>query len=68
MTTEMALEQRIRELQKRVDDLRARLPKHSVPAAMILELEALEEELADLRAQSEGNSSTSSSPAQPHNA
>ncbi len=64
----MSTEQRIRELQKRLDDLRARLPKHSVPAAMILELEAMEEELADLQAQSEGNSSTSSAPAQPRDA
>lgn len=61
----MTAEQRIRELERRLEDLRARLPKHSVPAAMILELEAMEEELAALRAQSEGNSSTSSSPAQP---
>ncbi len=64
----MTAEQRIRELQKQLDDLRARLPKHSIPAAMILELEALEEELADLQAQSEENSSTSPSPAQSHSA
>lgn len=64
----MSTEQRIRELQKRLDDLRARLPKHSVPAAMILELEAMEEELADLQAQSEGNSSTSPAPTQPRDA
>ncbi|MDH7488902.1 MAG: hypothetical protein QHH80_05290 [Anaerolineae bacterium] len=61
----MTAEQRIRELEQRLEDLRARLPKHSVPAAMILELEAMEDELAALRGQSEGNSSTSSSPAQP---
>ncbi len=60
----MSTKQRIGELQKRLEDLRARLPKHSVPAAMILELEALEEELAALQAQSERNSSTSQSPAQ----
>lgn len=61
----MTTEQRIGDLQKRLEDLRARLPKHSVPAAMILELEALEEELAALQAQSEGNSSTSQAPTQP---
>lgn len=64
----MTAEQRIRELQKQLDDLRARLPKHSIPAAMILELEAMEEELADLQAQSKENSSTSAPPAQPHSA
>ncbi len=61
----MNAEQRIRELQQRLDDLRARLPKHSVPAAMILELETLEEELADLQAHSRADSSTSQPPAQP---
>lgn len=60
----MSTEQRIGELQKRLEDLRARLPKHSVPAAMMLELEALEEELAALQAQPERNSSTSRSSAQ----
>ena len=33
------------ELEKDIADLRARLPHHSVPAAMLLELEELEEEL-----------------------
>lgn len=33
------------ELERRIADLRARLPRHSVPAAMLLELEELEEEL-----------------------
>jgi hypothetical protein len=35
----------IAELEQRIADLRARLPRHSVPAAMLLELEAMEEEL-----------------------
>lgn len=64
----MTTQERIRDLQKRLDDLRARLPKHSIPAAMILELEALEEQLADLQAQPEANSSTSALPAQPRDA
>jgi hypothetical protein len=34
------------ELAQRIADLRARLPQHSVPAAMLMELEDLEEELA----------------------
>ena len=33
------------DLEKRIADLRSRLPRHSVPAAMLLELEELEEEL-----------------------
>ena len=35
----------IPELQRRIADLRARLPKHSVPVAMMVELEELEEAL-----------------------
>lgn len=37
---------RIAELEKRIADLKARLPKHSTPASMLIELEDLEEELA----------------------
>ena len=37
--------ERIAELKRRIVDLKARLPKHSVPPAMIIELEELEEEL-----------------------
>jgi len=37
--------QHIAELERRIADLKARLPKHSVPPAMIIELEELEEEL-----------------------
>ncbi len=43
-------EARIAELERRIAELRARLPKHSVPPAMIIELEDLEDELARLRA------------------
>jgi HAMP domain-containing protein len=39
----------IEALEQRIADLRARLPRHSVPAAMLLELEALEETLEALR-------------------
>ncbi|HID90325.1 MAG TPA: histidine kinase [Anaerolineae bacterium] len=41
---------RIEELERRVADLKARLPKHSIPPAMIMELEELEEELERARA------------------
>ena len=44
------LSTRIAELEKRIADLRARLPKHSVPPAMLIELEALEEALARAKA------------------
>jgi hypothetical protein len=37
---------RVAELEKRIADLKARLPKHSTPASMLIELEDLEEELA----------------------
>lgn len=35
----------ITELKKRIADLKARLPRHSIPPAMLIELEGLEEEL-----------------------
>jgi uncharacterized small protein (DUF1192 family) len=43
--------ERIAQLEAEIAELRARLPKHSVPPAMILELEDLEDELARLQAQ-----------------
>jgi hypothetical protein len=36
-------------LEQQIAELKARLPKHSVPAAMLIELEELEEELARLQ-------------------
>jgi len=39
----------IAELEQRLSDLRARLPRHSTPAVMLLELEELEEELETRR-------------------
>jgi HAMP domain-containing protein len=41
----------IEQLETEIADLEARLPKHSVPAAMLIELEELEEKLERLRAQ-----------------
>lgn len=46
--------ERIAELERRIADLRARLPRHSVPPAMLRELEDLEEELERLLGGSEG--------------
>ena len=37
------------ELERQIADLKARLPRHSVPPAMMIELEELEEELARLK-------------------
>jgi hypothetical protein len=36
---------RIDELERRIADLEARLPQHSIPPAMLIELEELEEAL-----------------------
>ncbi|MCS7286645.1 MAG: histidine kinase [Anaerolineae bacterium] len=43
------IETRIRELEKKISDLKARWPKHSVPTSMAIELEELEEELNRLK-------------------
>ena len=40
---------RIKELEMRIADLTARLPKHSVPTSMLIELDDLEEELEQAR-------------------
>ena len=40
---------RVEELERRIADLEARLPKHSIPPAMLIELEELEEELRQAR-------------------
>ena len=42
---------KIREVEARIADLKKRMPAHSVPVSMLLELEALEEELERLRNQ-----------------
>ena len=46
----MTHEERIARLEREIAELEARLPKHSVPAAMIIELEDLEDELESLTA------------------
>ena len=42
-------ESKLEELLKRLADLKARWPKHSVPMAMAIEREELEEEIARLQ-------------------
>jgi hypothetical protein len=44
--------ERIAQLEEEIAQLQARLPKHSTPPAMIMQLEDLEEELDALKAQS----------------
>jgi hypothetical protein len=46
----MTDEERIAQLEKEIADLKARLPRHSVPATMLLRLEELEDELKTLKA------------------
>jgi hypothetical protein len=46
----MSNRERIAELEREIEETKARLPKHSVPPAMIIELEDLEEELETLKA------------------
>ncbi len=50
----------IAELEQKIADLKARLPKHSVPAAMLIELEDLEEALEQARAASASTDSATS--------
>jgi uncharacterized small protein (DUF1192 family) len=42
--------ERIAQLEKEIAGLMARLPKHSVPTAMIIELEDMEDEVERLKA------------------
>lgn len=42
---------RMTQLERRIADLRARLPRHSIPPAMLIELEELEEALEQARAE-----------------
>jgi hypothetical protein len=46
----MSNRERIAQLEQEIEEMKARLPKHSVPPAMIIELEDLEEELEMLKA------------------
>ncbi|MGD9047603.1 MAG: histidine kinase [Anaerolineae bacterium] len=52
----MSNRKRIQKLEEEIAAVKARLPKHSVPPAMIIELEDLEEELEMLQAQAKDES------------
>ncbi len=41
--------ERMRNLEQRIADIRARLPKHSPPTSMLVEIDEMEDELARLR-------------------
>ncbi len=43
----------IQELERKLADLKARLPAHSIPPSMMMELDELEEKLAELRARAD---------------
>ena len=45
----MDTQERIAQIEAELAELQARLPKHSVPPAMIIEMEDLEDELEMLR-------------------
>ncbi len=47
---------RIAEVERRLAEAEARLPRHSVPPGMLIEIENLEDELARLKAELEGRS------------
>lgn len=44
----------IRELERRLADLKTRLPAHSIPPSMMMELDELEEKLVELEARDDG--------------
>lgn len=52
------MEKRIAELEKKIEDLRKRLPAHSARPWMLEELEELEEELESLKSQIKGRDKT----------
>ncbi len=53
----MSDREQMAQLEKEIEQLKARLPKHSVPPAMIIELEDLEDELEKLKVRESRGSS-----------
>jgi hypothetical protein len=45
-----AIREQIRLIEEQIAEARARIPKHDVPAALVAELDDLDQELAELRA------------------
>jgi len=52
----MSKQERLEELEQQIEEIRRSLPAHSIPTAMLLNLEELEEELEKLQKGSEGES------------
>ena len=50
-----SLQEQIAEVKKRLEDARARVPKHDVPAALIAEMDELDEELERLQSLSKSS-------------
>jgi len=49
--SQAALEKEIVDLKQRLQEARARIPKHDIPPALMVEVDGMEEELAALQAQ-----------------
>lgn len=54
--SQAALEKEIADLKQRLQEARARIPKHDIPPGLMTEVDEMEEELATLRAQLEPKS------------
>ena len=50
-----SLQEQIAEVEKKLADTRARVPKHSVPAAVIAQIDELDEELERLRSRKQAS-------------
>jgi uncharacterized membrane-anchored protein YhcB (DUF1043 family) len=55
----MTIQQRLEEIEQQIDELKRSLPAHSIPTAMLLTLEELEEELEQLQEAASGESDAS---------
>jgi len=53
MLTNSQIAQRIAELELKLADLNARMPAHSIPPAMLIQVEDIEDELERLRREAE---------------
>jgi len=49
MNTPLSKREQIKELERQLANARARIPKHTIPPALMREIDELEEELAGLR-------------------
>ena len=48
---ERPLEERITEVERELENAQARIPKHSPPVSLLIEIDEAEDELAELRKQ-----------------